>query len=118
MTAFVGSTSEQSRPDVVAFIRSMVAEVRPASVHWAIRSVVSFRTDRHALLARIRTPVLVLAGEEDRTFPVPETRAMADAIPSSSFQVMPRVGHLAALEAADAVNAMVDRFLAEHLSGS
>ena len=53
------------------------------------------------------------AGEEDRTFPVAETRAMAEAIPGSLFKVLPRVGHLAALEAPQPVNATIDEFLRE-----
>jgi 3-oxoadipate enol-lactonase len=62
-------------------------------------------------LGAIRKPVLVIAGEEDRTFPVAETRAVADAIPGSLFKVLPSVGHLAALEGPQAVNAAIDEFL-------
>jgi 3-oxoadipate enol-lactonase len=64
-------------------------------------------------LGAIRKPVLVVAGEEDRTFPVAETRAMAEAIPGSQFRVLPEVGHLAALEAPQQVNAAIDKFLGE-----
>lgn len=110
--AFAGQTTERDKPDVVKFIRDTVSAVDPRSVHWAIRSVVPYRTDQHALLQSIRCPVLVVAGEEDRTFPVLETKAMADAIPGSQFVVLPRIGHLAALEAPAVVNAVIDRFLA------
>jgi 3-oxoadipate enol-lactonase len=54
-----------------------------------------------------------VAGEEDRTFPVAETHAMAEAIPGSQFIVLPNVGHLAALEAPEKVNAAIDKFLGE-----
>ena len=109
--AFAGKTTEQTKPEVVDFIRQTVRAVRPHSVHWAIRSVVPYRTDQHALIRDIRCPVLVLAGEEDRTFPVAETKRMADAIPGSQFLVLPRIGHLAALEAPRVVNAVIDDFL-------
>jgi pimeloyl-ACP methyl ester carboxylesterase len=36
---------------------------------------------------------------------------MAEAIPGSLFRVLPSVGHLAALEAPQAVNAAMDEFL-------
>lgn len=111
--AFAGKTTEQTKPEVVEFIRKTVSGVNPRSVHWAIRSVVPYRTDHHAQLRTIRRPVLVLTGDEDRTFPVPETKAMADAIPNSRFVVLPRVGHLAALEAPAVVNEVVEKFLAE-----
>jgi 3-oxoadipate enol-lactonase len=113
--AFAGKTTEQTKPEVVAFIRETVSAVNPRSVHWAICSVVPYRTDHRAQLRDIRCPVLVLAGEEDRTFPVPETKAMADAIPGSQFIVLPRIGHLAALEAPEVVNDVIDKFLADIL---
>src|SRR5258708_39584706 len=111
--AFAGATSERTRPEVAEFIRSTVAAAQADSVCWAIDSVVPRRTDHLALLGAIRKPVLVVAGEEDRTFPVAETRAMAEAIPGSQFRVLPEVGHLAALEAPQQVNAAIDKFLGE-----
>lgn len=110
--AFAGQTTERSKPAVVAEIREAVLSQDPSSVHWAIRSVVPYRIDRHAQMKAIRCPVLVVAGEEDRTFAVDETRAMADAIPGAAFVVLPGVGHLAGLEAPEVVNAEIERFLA------
>lgn len=113
VSAFAGGTSEREQPEVVARIRATVAEADPASVHWAIRSVVPHRIDQHARLAAIRKPVLVVAGAEDRTFPVAETRRMAEAIPGARFEVLPKIGHLAAMEAPGVVNRLVERFLRE-----
>jgi 3-oxoadipate enol-lactonase len=112
--AFTGPTTEATRPEVVAQIRASVLEANPRSVHWAVRSVVPYRVDRHRQLTGIRSPVLVVAGAEDRTFPVPETKAMADSIPGSRFVVLPRIGHLAGLEAPNTVNEVIERFLGEH----
>jgi 3-oxoadipate enol-lactonase len=109
--SFAGATSERTKPAVVAAIRAAVASVNPRSLAWAIESVVPERRDQHALLGSIKSPVLVIAGEEDRTFSVAETRAMADAIPGSRFKLLPHVGHLAALEAPELVNAAVAEFL-------
>ena len=110
--AYTGPTSEKTRPDVVNRIREIVASANIQSVRWAIRSVVPYRIDQHARMQQIRCPVLVVAGEEDRTFPVTETKAMADAIPGSRFIVLPKIGHLAAMEAPEVVNAEVEWFLA------
>jgi 3-oxoadipate enol-lactonase len=112
VAAFVGKTSDASRPDVVAEIRRSISAVRGRSVSWAIESVVTRRTDQRALLRSVLAPVLVIAGDEDRTFPVAETKAMADAIPKSHFRVLHSVGHLAALEAPDLVNREIELFLA------
>ncbi|HEY0973158.1 MAG TPA: alpha/beta fold hydrolase [Solimonas sp.] len=114
VAAFVGPTTARERPEVAATIREALARIDPRSVYWAVRSVVPARPDQRALLTRIRTPVLVVAGEEDPTFPVAETRAMADAIPDSEFICMPATGHLAALERPDAVNALIEGFLTRY----
>jgi 3-oxoadipate enol-lactonase len=115
--AFAGKTTERTKPNVVAEIRASVAAADARSVVWAIESVVARRTDRRPLLRDVRRPTLVIAGEEDRTFPVAETRAMAAAIPGSTFVVLPKVGHLAALEAPDTVNGAIDAFLKRSGSG-
>ena len=112
VAAFVGPTTERDRRGVVEFIRSAMHRVDARSVCWAIESVVMRRRDQRALLGAITCPVLVLAGEEDRTFPITETRAMAEAVPGAQFQVLPRVGHLAAVEAPEVVNDAADAFLA------
>lgn len=112
LNAFLGPTSLARRPDAVAHIRASLPEVDGRSVYWAMRSVVSQRPDQRALLARIRTPVTVVAGAEDPTFPVSETRAMADAIPGASFRLLEDAAHLAGLECPEATSAIIAEALA------
>ncbi len=69
------------------------------------------RPDQRALLAGVRTPVLVVAGAEDATFPLEETLAMADAIPGAATAVLDGVAHLAALENPTVVNALIKDFV-------
>lgn len=109
--AFLGPTTLRTRPDVVDTVRAKVRSVNTDSVRWAVRSVVSARPDQRALLARVTSPVLVVAGAEDATFPVAETRVMADSIPGASFTVLDGVAHLAALEDPARVNALLEEFL-------
>lgn len=110
--AFAGATTERTKPQVVQQIRATVSAVDTQSVCWAVDSVVPRRANHHALLGSITRPVLVVAGEEDRTFPVAETRRMAEAIPGAQFRVLPQIGHLAALEAPEVVNGVIEEFLA------
>jgi 3-oxoadipate enol-lactonase len=112
LKAFLGPTTFRDRPDVVAYVRDAVQAVDLDSCSWAVRSVVPRRPDQRALLGRVTTPVLVVAGVEDATFPNAETKAMADAIPGSSFVVLDDVAHLAALENPALVNKLVEDFLA------
>ncbi|OBH55326.1 alpha/beta hydrolase [Mycobacterium colombiense] len=109
--AFLGPTTLRTRPDVVDTVRVNLQSVNTDSVRWAVRSVVSARPDQRALLARVTSPVLVVAGAEDATFPVAETRVMADSIRGSSFTALDGVGHLAALEDPARVNELLDAFL-------
>lgn len=110
--AFVGPTTERERPEAISQIHQALKVCDVDSIAWAVDSVVPKRPDQRGLLAAIRTPVLVVAGEEDRTFAVAQTRAMAQVIPGAEFVVMARTAHLAALENPDEVNGLIERFLA------
>lgn len=112
--AFIGPTTAREKPQVAQQIRQTMAGLDVRSVCWAIDSVVPARPDQRALFGRIRTPVLVLAGIEDPTFPVPETTEMAKAIPGAEFLVMDGTGHLAGLERPEEVNGIIEGFLARH----
>jgi 3-oxoadipate enol-lactonase len=111
LKAFLGPTTFRTRPDVVAFVRESVQRVDIRSGAWAVRSVVPRRPDQHALLSKVTTPVLVVAGVEDATFPVPETTAMAEAIPNAALAVLDGVAHLAALENPSRVNKLIGEFV-------
>ncbi|WXA82094.1 alpha/beta hydrolase [Pendulispora rubella] len=113
--AFLGPTSLREKPEAVRTIRETVARAHVTSSILAVESVVSARPDQHALLATIRSPVYVVAGEEDPTFSLAETQRMAAAIPGAEFHVMPRTGHLAGLERPTEVAALIDGFLARVL---
>jgi 3-oxoadipate enol-lactonase len=113
LKAFLGPTTFRERPDVVAQVRSAMTSVNVASVSWAVKSVVPARPDQRALLAGIRTPVLVVGGAEDVTFPPREARAMADVILNSSIRVLDGVAHLAGLEDPALVSSLVEEFLTE-----
>jgi 3-oxoadipate enol-lactonase len=111
LKAFLGPTTFRTRPAVVSYVRDTVESDDLESCSWAVRSVVPRRPDQRALLSRVTTPVLVVAGAEDATFSNPETKAMADAIPGASFVVLDGVAHLAGLEDPALVNALVEDFL-------
>jgi 3-oxoadipate enol-lactonase len=110
--AFAGPTAEATNPEFLKFT-DFVLRDDPKSVAWALRSILIGRKDEHRRLATIKNiPVLIIAGEEDSQFPVHVVRKMADAIPGSTFRVLPHTGHLAARENSDEVNAEIDTFLA------
>lgn len=112
--AFVGPTIMRERPQVEQAIRAELRDLNVDSVYWAVNSVVPARPDQREMFGRIRTPILVVAGREDPTFPVGETELMAESIPGAEFVIMENTGHLAALERPDEVNALIDEFLKRH----
>ena len=111
LKAFLGPTTMRERPDVVAQVSSTVKSVNIESASWAVRSVVTRRPDQRALLSRINTPVLVVGGAEDATFPPRDAIEMAKAIPDASIRVLDGVAHLAGLENPPLVSALIEQFV-------
>ena len=111
LKAFLGPTTFRTRPDVVAFVRDTVQAIDMQSGSWAVKSVVPTRPDQRSLFAKISTPVLVVAGAEDATFPLQETAAMAEAIPGARLAVLDGVAHLAGLENPPLVNKVIEEFV-------
>ena len=66
--------------------------------------------DLRADLASISTPTLVIGGTDDPAVPPDKCRAIADAIDGARFIELPSA-HLSNIEAADAFNSAVLKFL-------
>jgi 3-oxoadipate enol-lactonase len=62
-------------------------------------------------LGKIRTPTLVLHGEEDHAIVPPRARKMADAIPGARWVTIPRAGHTSTVEEPDAVTRAIEEFV-------
>lgn len=106
-------TFEQCAQVIEQLLDHLGMAVDVASARWAVTSVVPRRPDQRALLPTISARMLVVAGQEDRTFPVPEVRIVADGIPGARLVVLDAAAHLAALEVPDRVNALIAEHLAE-----
>jgi pimeloyl-ACP methyl ester carboxylesterase len=63
-------------------------------------------------LSEVRCPSLVIVGEEDASLPPHLSREISDALPNASLVVIPKVGHLSALEEPEAVTEVMLGFLA------
>jgi pimeloyl-ACP methyl ester carboxylesterase len=63
-------------------------------------------------VANLRVPILVIAGSEDTLVPPAETEALARLIPGAQLNLIPRAGHLVAIEQAAAFNEVMRNWLA------
>ncbi len=62
-------------------------------------------------LGELRVPTLVVVGEHDEETPLSYAQLIADGIPGATLEVIPGSGHIANLEAPEAVNAALRRHL-------
>jgi 3-oxoadipate enol-lactonase len=65
-------------------------------------------------IGAITTPTLVIVGTGDVATPTDRSDAITDLVPGAQLVTLPAVGHVSTLEAPDAVNAALLRFLADH----
>ena len=107
---------------LVAARRALEPHLRDTIVKMAkATGVAAFRRQMAAIIHRpdylpglpaISCPVLVLTGREDAITPPEYAREMADRIPRARLELLAACGHLSTLEAPDAVNAALRRWLA------
>ncbi len=69
------------------------------------------RLDLRPDLEHVRQPVLLLAGDKDRTMPLPHTEAMRQGLPNSGLVVMEGAGHLPYYTHTEMLAEIVRRFL-------
>jgi pimeloyl-ACP methyl ester carboxylesterase len=67
-------------------------------------------TDTTDLLRNIRSPTLILWGEDDRRSPIAVAEQLRNAIPGAELQVLSGAGHVSNMEQPAAFNAQVRRF--------
>ena len=106
----VGDTTRASRPDVIAKVRDMILATDPQGISDGLYGLAS-RPDSNATLREVAVPTLVICGEEDSITPVADAEALQRGIKGAELSVIPKSGHLCALETPSEFNAIVGRFL-------
>ena len=104
-TMFSGSPPAEP---VEAF-KAIVFEIHPAGLRAMARSLAE--ADLRDILPRITVPTLLLYGDEDVRAPLTVAQDLHTRIPASRLVVMPGVGHMSSVEAAERFNAEVRSFL-------
>jgi len=97
-------------PGTLELVRTMMLESRRAGMLPMLSAFAE--ADLNTVLPTISVPTLLLWGEYDRRAPVGTVAAaLRSAIPAAELAVLPGVGHEINLEAPEAFNAEVRRFL-------
>jgi pimeloyl-ACP methyl ester carboxylesterase len=91
--------------------REMMLRQSPAGIVAALYAMAS-RPDSTAFLRTVETPALILAGMEDQLIPRADAEALRDGLRNAALVEIPEAGHMAPLEAPDAVNAALRPFVA------
>lgn len=106
----LAAATTSSRPDLVAQVRQIMLATSIYGMAGALRGMAA-RPSSVDLLPKIAAPTLVIAGTGDLIIPAEEAEAMARAIPNAQLRLISKAGHLASLENASEVNAILQNFL-------
>lgn len=107
-----------ARPDVPAslvdYLDEMITDT-PADVIAEFAPALLVFDRAAALPALSGIPTVIIGGDQDRMTPIARSLAMAEALPTARLVVVEGVGHVAMMEAPDAVNAALRRLFREAL---
>jgi pimeloyl-ACP methyl ester carboxylesterase len=106
----VGPTTFRQRALVYGRVRGLLQATPPAAAAWAQRAMAA-RQDSMETLRGVKVPALVIVGSEDTLATEEDARAMVEALPNAVLQVIPRAGHLCAIEQPDLFNQTVTEFV-------
>ncbi len=90
-----------------------MADAVGAKVFVHQQTAIMARPDSRPDLAAIRVPTAVICGDADELTPPDRHEEIAAAIPGARLTVVPGSGHLATLEAPDALSALLRAWLAD-----
>jgi pimeloyl-ACP methyl ester carboxylesterase len=107
----VGPTTFRERAMVYGRVRGLVQATPPPAAAWAQRAMAA-RGDPLDALRELKVPALVMVGAEDTLATEEDARAMTEAMPNAELMVVPRAGHLCAVEQPGLFNQAVAEFAA------
>ncbi|MEV0825771.1 alpha/beta fold hydrolase [Nonomuraea rubra] len=116
LPALIGRTTRERRAMVFGRVKGLVQSAPPGAVAWAQRAMAA-RPDSFETLSGLKVPLLIIVGDEDELSPPSDAEAMAQAVPEGKVEIIPKAGHLSAVEQPEAFNTAVIEFLKAQLGG-
>jgi 3-oxoadipate enol-lactonase len=98
-----------AHPDTAAWLRAMLVATPPEG--YAACCAAIEHMDQRGDLAAIRAPTLVVSGADDLATPPEHQRALAAAIAGARLETLSPAAHVASVERADAVTALITEHL-------
>ena len=95
--------SRKAHPERVRAFVSAFRSFDKAAAAVTVRTVLTRSAGLREVLPRLTVPTTILMGAEDRLYPVERMRPFAALAPNATLEVVPLCGHLAPLEAPEAV---------------
>jgi pimeloyl-ACP methyl ester carboxylesterase len=106
----LGTTTRESRPDLVEGALRMMRKMSPEDVAQVQRGMAG-RPDSMDTLKTIDVPTLLVTGEEDPLTGTNEAELMRRHIANSQMMVIPRAGHYSAWEQPEEMGRVLRQFL-------
>jgi pimeloyl-ACP methyl ester carboxylesterase len=106
----LGESTRTLRPEVTAVVDGWIEEQSPAAVAWSQRAMAA-RPDRTEVLRGFAGPVRVVVGDEDTVTPVAAAEHLVSTARDARLVVVPRAGHLTAIEDPAAVAEVLSELL-------
>jgi 3-oxoadipate enol-lactonase len=95
----------EAHPDALARLRGMLVSADAAGYAEACDAI--RRMDLRDDLRAIRAPTLVVAGADDLATPLEHLQRIADSVAGARLEVVPRAAHVASVEQAETVTALI-----------
>jgi 3-oxoadipate enol-lactonase len=99
----------QRHPEVIAWMGAMLRETPPEGYAACCGAIE--RMDLRDDLAQITAPTLAIGAAEDPSIPPEHSQAIAAGVPGARLEIVPHGAHLAAIERAQEVTALIERHL-------
>ncbi len=106
----LGQSVLDARPELIQQVIALIRKNKAEGIADALLALAG-RRDSTELLAKIKCPALILAGDEDKIIPSSEAADMHEKIKGSQFQTIPHAGHLINLESPDEFSRCLEQFL-------
>lgn len=105
-------TNPDRATEAAAILEKMAAGDSPSMI--AFGHAIFGRESVYSEMGGVTVPTMVVVGEEDVSTPVASGRRIAEAVPGSRLEIIPRAGHICTLEQPELVNTVLEKFISAH----